>query len=316
MQEQDTQKIRDFVDHLLGLPNIKGEPLLIGEGLILNFIVQNMNQLKATFKTPQFFPHLDWNEVIQVMLSELYGKVSHDILPEFLEFINSADLHMLNLLHQGTNFPENFLREKLQEFTQTIFKNKDVRYNLSSTLNIFKYNILEKYLAEIFNRREVIYNELVRVQKMNLECDEYLVLLKTMLIIKNAAYLKMPINENSSTALSLTDALKMPGKASKFIEKAAKHLFTMLPVVPEKIIQLALKANLKESLTENEDASSRFLFIFSHRFHNYRPVEKIDRGAESPDKSWFAIARKNADLYGYDKRMLDALYRIAGDNNW
>jgi len=42
----------------------------------------------------------------------------------------------------------------------------------------------------------------------------------------------------------------------------------------------------------------------------------IDRGAESPDKSWFAVARKNADYYGFDKRMIEDLYRIARDNNW
>jgi hypothetical protein len=45
-------------------------------------------------------------------------------------------------------------------------------------------------------------------------------------------------------------------------------------------------------------------------------VGKVDRGAESPDKSWFSIAKKNADYYGFDRRMLDELYMIAGDNNW
>jgi hypothetical protein len=79
---------------------------------------------------------------------------------------------------------------------------------------------------------------------------------------------------------------------------------------------LALKANLKCSDIENDDASSKFLYILCSRFNNYRHLAKVDRGAESPDKSWFSIARKNADALGCDKRMLDALYRLAGDNNW
>lgn len=71
--EEDIQKIKDFVDHMIGLPNIKNEPMLIAEGLILNFIVQNTDQLKATFKTPQFFliliGRLLYNFLFQIFLN-------------------------------------------------------------------------------------------------------------------------------------------------------------------------------------------------------------------------------------------------------
>ena len=315
MKNQDIQKINDFIAHLLSLPNIKNEPPLIGEGLILNFIVQNMSQLQATFKTDQFFPNLEWNDVLQVLLSKLYERIANDTLPIFESFIKKTDFDSLNKVYDGATLPNEFHKEKLLQFIHTIFKNKDVRYNMSSALNMFQFDIIEKYLTEIFNRRDSLYNELVRVQKTYLECDEYIIFMKILLIIKNASFMKIPINPNSS-GINIIDALKMPGKGKKYIGSAITHFKTFLPNVSNRTIELAIKANLKEEFTGTEDTSSRFLFILSHRFHKYKPITQIDRGAESPDKSWFAIARKNATHYGYDKRLLEGLYRIAGDNSW
>jgi hypothetical protein len=81
-------------------------------------------------------------------------------------------------------------------------------------------------------------------------------------------------------------------------------------------VHLAVKANMPDTMTAVDEGSSRLLYILTSRFHNYKAMEKVDRGAESPDKSWFAIARKNAKMLGFEKNMLEELYRIAGDNNW
>ena len=43
---------------------------------------------------------------------------------------------------------------------------------------------------------------------------------------------------------------------------------------------------------------------------------RVDRGAESPDKSWFSIARRNYKFYGFDIKMLDELYKTAAENGW
>jgi len=315
--EEDLKKIKDFVDHLLGLPNISSEPILIGEGLILNFIVQNSNQLKITFKTPQFFPHLEWNEVLQILFSELYGRMSSEVLPFFYNIIDSSDLNLLNQMSSGPSYPVEFQQEKLKGFIDTIFRNKDVRYNFNSVFNIIKFQILDKYITEIFNRRDSIYNEIVRVRKLNFEFEEYLLFIKILLIVRGSAYIKIPFSPGGGNSkVSLIDSLKMPGKPNKFINAMTAHLMSELQVVPDILIQLALKSNIKESLTEMNDALPRFVYILCSRYHNYKPVVNVDRGAESPDKSWFAIARKNAEYHGFDKRLVDGLYRIAGDNNW
>ena len=315
--ETEKQKVKDFVDHLLSNPNIRNEPILIGEGLLLNFIVQNINQLKATFKTPQFFPHLEWNKVLQLILSELFERVTNSILPLIKDFIDSSEFEFFNKIQGARPYPDKFHKEKLIEFIQSNLKNKDVRYNFNSTVNIFKYKVIEKYITEIFNKRGYLYNELVRVQKNYLESEEYVTYLKVLLLIKNTVYNKISINpDNAEVKINFNDCLNSPPNLKKFIDGLTVNLRTQLPNITEQSIKLALKSNMRESQTELEDASSRFLYILTSRYQNFKPVTTVDRGAESPDKSWFGIARKNAEYYGYDKRMIEELYRIAGDNNW
>jgi len=263
--EQDKNKVRDFINHLLQNPNIRSEPILIGEGLILNFIVQNMNQLKTTFTTPQFFPHLGWNEVLQIIVADLYGRTCTEALPLFREFIDTADLDALNRVEDAPNLPADFQRQKFHSFLDEIFKNKDVRYNFNSVYNIFKYGIIEKYLSKVFERHDFLYNELVRVQKTYLECEDYIVFLKALLIVRNAACLKIPLNPgNESSRVSLTEALKMPGKVPKFIDEVVMYLRRFLPNLTEKTVRLAVKSNLKEKMTEKEDASSRLVLSLLH----------------------------------------------------
>ena len=318
MNENETkQRIRDFVDHLLSNPGIKSEPLIIGEGLILNFIVQNMDHLKTTFKTPDFFPDLQWNEVLQLILADLYERIIKIEYPVINEFIQKADFHFLSKISGTAPFTNDFHQEKISAFVQSIFRNKDVRYNFNSVVNIFKYEVLEKYITEIFNRRGYLHNELVRVQKIYLEADEYINFLKMLLLIRNSAFMKVSINpEIPDNKICLKEVLDQPRTLNKIIDPFTKVVQKELPNLDSKTIKLAIKSNLGEKHTEKEDASSRFLYIMTSRFKNYRPMKKIDRGAESPDKSWFGIARKTAASQGFDKRMLDDLYLIAGDNNW
>jgi len=317
VNDTDKQKIKEFVDHLFNNPNIKDESILIAEGLILNFIVQNASGLNTTFKTPQFFPHLKWNEIIQQIIADLYGRTVATALPVLKNFIDKNDLSILNKLTTQSPLPDTFLKEKSNEFIDEIFKNKDVRYTLSSVVNIFENKIIEKYVGELFAHRGFIFNEIVRVQKNNLSVEEYVVYLKFLLLIKSAAYNKIDVPSiNNSQKMTLLEVVSMPKKLDFFIKDFHGYIQQFSPNFSLKDTSIAVKSNLKSDLTQLEEGSARFLYILSTRFHNYKPTVKIDRGAETPDKSWFSIAKKNASYYGFDKRMLDELYQIAGNNNW
>jgi len=315
--ETDKEKINQFISYLLNSPNMKNENILVGESMIYNFIAQNREQLKTTFRGPGYFPHLSPDESLQALVAELYLRVSGQALEPVMAFINEANFDFLSAMPDSVRYPADFHKNSLRNYTTTVFKNREVRANFSSIYNMFQYKIIERYLAEIFLRRDFLYNELVRVQKTYLEVDEYITYMKTMLLIKNAVYIKVPLNENESVnKYNLTDSIKMPGKIIQYTTMLKKELKPLLPNINDRTMSLAIKSNLNESMTEIDESASRLLYILSARFHNYKYVAKVDRGAESPDKSWFAVARKNSKLFGFDKNMIDELYRIAGDNNW
>lgn len=315
--ESDKARARDFIDHLFKNPNIGSEPVLIGEGLILNFISQNIENLKKTFKTQVFFPHLEWSDVLQILITELYDRVCVETLPILDKTIDLLDLPSISSVTGAGSLPSDFQVEKLKDFVHGIFMNRDVRFHMSAVVNIFKYDVIDRYIKEIFERRDSLYNELVRVQRTMLEVDEYIVLMKVLLLVKNAVQVKMPLSfMDAGKRLNLADVQKMPGKLPKYIDDMVMSLREKLPMLDQRVLRLALKANLRENQTETDETGSRFLYILCSRFQQYRPVEKVERGAESPDKSWFAIAMKNAEFHGFDKRMLEGLYRIAGDNRW
>jgi hypothetical protein len=316
-QSDDIAKATSFITYLLNSPSMKNENILVAETMIHNFITQNREQLKTTLKGTQYFPHLDSGEAIKLIVSELFLRVKQQALDPVVKFIDTADFGALNKIPDARQFSAEYHKDTIRSFVQTLFKNRDVRVNFSSAYNVFQYNIIDRYLKEIFVRRDFIYNELVRVQKTYLESDDYIIFLKLILLLKYSIYIKVPMSDDDPEhRYALSDIVKMPGKLPQYITMLAREINTLAPNIPLKSVNLAVKSNLIDSMTSLDEGCSRLLYVLCSRFHNYKPISKVDRGAESPDKSWFAIARKNAKVSGFEKNMLDELYRIAGDNNW
>jgi len=273
--------------------------------------------LLQTLRNPQYFPHLEPNESLKLIVTELYRTVKNNARESITPFIENTDLSVLNKVPDSSTFPSSFHRDTLSSFMDYMLKIKEVRSNFISTYNIFTYNILERYITEIFQRRDFIYNELVRVQKTYLESDEYIVYLKALLLMRGIVYIKVPLNDaNPEHKFNLSEIAKMPGKMPQYLTMLCREIKSTLPTMTDKSVQLSVKSNLSNSFTSVDEGSARLLYILCARFYNFKPVGKVDRGAESPDKSWFSIARKNARVFGFEKNMLEELYRISGDNNW
>jgi hypothetical protein len=316
-KESDLNKVNDFVEHLFSRPGIKSEHLLAGEKMIADFIAQNLPRLKVTFKNSRFFPHLELNQVLELISENLYSRVSGVILPIINEFVNNTDFTFMDKFSDTGTISDKFRRERLYDLVQMIFSNRDSRFNMIGTANIFKYSVIEKYMEEIFKRRGYIYDELAGVKSFNLELSEYIILLKTMLLIRNTVYMKLPLNSSSSdTKISVNDI----GDESQIIlfytNSMVEYMIPLLPGIPEKFVRLAVKSAFRADLLDQDEPIAKLIFILNSRFKNYKHIAKTDRGAESADKSWFDIAGKNAGHFGYDRQILGALYIIAGDNNW
>jgi DNA-binding protein Fis len=316
MAPEDKSKAVKFINYLMNSPQIKGESFLSAESMIHSFIAQNRDQLKLTFRGQQYFPDLDGEDAIRLLVSELYMMVKDQIFKPLLPFINDTDFGFLNKIAEQ-QLPPQYHREKIDELVKMLVKIREVRSGFLPAYNLISTGAVDRYITDIFKRRDFIYNEIVRVQKTFLEVDEYISFFKLLLILKHAALMKTAlIGGDAEHRYSLADVLKMPGKIELYIDSVHGTIAKTAPNISRRMTALALRGNLPESMTSVDEGSSRLLYVLSTRYHSYKPVSRQDRGAESPDKSWFAIARKNASTLGFERRMLDELYRIAGDNSW
>jgi len=315
--ESDLNRIRDFVEHLLSNPGINSEPLIIGERLIMNFIATNTPALRKTFKNPQFFPRLEWQEVIELIFTDLYNRISGDVLPQFNRFIDTSDLSFFDRLSGTGVVADTHRRTRLHEFVQMLFKDRNVRFLMQPVDAIFRYDAIDRYLTAIFRRRDYIYNELVRVQGINLDAGDYIKLAKVAVLIRSAAGYRFKKGDGSgATGLILDEVPGNRKSLAAFSESLTGSLLPLLPGIPAQVINIAVRSNLPAGMTGNEEALARFIFILCSMFRTYRHFDKIDRGADTPEKSWFGAARRNYNESGYDKRLIEGLYMIAGDNNW
>lgn len=315
--EQEIQgKISDFVTHLLSNPNLRTEPVLQAEGIVLNFVVQNIDKLKLTFQSPQFFPELSFKDVLSFLVAELKNRTVSIVLPSFKAHIDKMDFSYLSSMSAKNTFDNAYVRDILKSYISEIIHIKEVRQNLNAAYNIFQNDIMEHYISSSFSRRSPMYFELVRVQKNNLRAEEYINYLKTLLLIKSAAFVKEEIPDFSDAKVNINDFLKVPKTLAQYFQKKSNALRKNLPCFQADIIEMGLKSNVSAGFLETEDTSAKLLYILSTRYQSYQEYKKVDRGAETPDKSWFGVMRKNAVHYGFDKRILEDLYMIAGDNNW
>jgi hypothetical protein len=103
---------------------------------------------------------------------------------------------------------------------------------------------------------------------------------------------------------------------TQFAEKVVHAAKKDLPILPDQVVKSAVSASI--SFIENRfiEATARIAALLAARCRNYQPSVRVDRGADSPDKSWLSIARRNYKFYGFDIEMLDEFYSVAAENGW
>lgn len=322
----DANKIEGFLNHLLLLPNIKKEPIVVAETIIINFIKDNYSKLAKTFTSPSFFPELSPNEVIKMLINLLYQRVEKELTPFLLSIIrNEIDYSFLTLFTPGVKIEE--FKNNFEQLIIKLFKDINVRLNFKNIYYIFKTKAFDRYLVKAIERKQVIYNELFRIEKIPLKKEEEIInYFKFLTLLNIYLYYKFPENEifNSSNTtnrkINIFDFKTFPDKKN-YVDKLILNLNKTLKIsensnINKKIYKNALYSIFPESVVEKNDGIIRILYTFLIRYKEYKPYIKVDRGAETPDKSWYSIALKNYKFIGANQNILNELYLIAGDNMW
>ncbi|MCK5267031.1 MAG: hypothetical protein KAR07_02580 [Spirochaetes bacterium] len=323
-QENDVGKMKGFIARLFLNPNFQNLPLPEVEGLLINFLKQNEQQLIATLTSDEFYPGLQWRDVQILFFTVLKEITLEKMMPQMKKLISEKiELSFLTRLDKKSPVNISSISGKILAFLEKIVANREVRTNFDVTFKLLENDYIDKYVESLFKRREYLFNELTRVDSLHhLDAIALANYVKTALVLRNVVYMKLPVSQNikgvgTVSNLNLFDVWDRPALKQTFLDKLHGVLFDEFPEIPEEFLKAAIDSNRDcNEETSMLSGCSRFLAIISKRGKDYKPWIKVDRGAEQPDKSWFTIARKNYRHHGLDKKMLEEFFKISADGNW
>ena len=306
----EQEKAVAFVSRLLSNPALKPWTPLQREEQILQFLAANAAQLTPTLSSPAFFPGKPWNQIVPLLVEGLMAEVDKALIPDLDRIIDSTvDFAFVSHFTQQP-FGADKVRMQLKEFVHMLVKKPEARRAFTGAHSALVHGAIDKYTDEIWNRKSYIHFELTKVQRLlRLGRAEVNAMIETTLLLK-------PCLQLVATAGSPAPTDQAIGVQNQFVEKVFVVTKKQLSMMPDPVIKSGINSNISFGDNRFIEATARLAAIFSARHRGYQPNVKVDRGADSPDKSWISIARRNYKFYGFDIKMLDELYSIAAENGW
>ncbi len=302
------QKAAQFVQRLLANPALVEFSPIQKEDQIGQFLRINGPKLFPTLSSPSFFPGQSWAQIQVILTRSLREVINKSLFTQLQRMFDQMDFAFVAFMREQA-LPVDKAGEAIFSFLKRILRKDEARVAFVGPFMSVKLGMPDRYIDEAFRRRQYIYFELLKVQKLKMSKEEIKHLIKTSLLLRVAIHLVSLDVGGSGTASGIVQK-HFAEKVMQLLKKA------QIKILPEPVLWSGLNSNI--SFLENPDmeTTSRLASVFSFRCQNYKPIAKVDRGADTPDKSWFNIARRNYKFYGFDIKMLDELYKIAGENGW
>lgn len=306
--EQD--KATAFVTRLLANPAIKTLTPLQKEEQIIQFLHANAAQLAATLAAPAFFPGATWNTIVALLIDALMTLVNSELFPSLDTILDTRiDFGYVNFLSARPPAPDK-VREQTSALMKNLLGKPEARRGFTGAHTALVHRFADRYLDAVWARKSYVHFEITKVQRLRMSKEQVKSMIATTLVLKPIVYLVaaggVPGQAEQTSGMVQTQF------AEKVVSAAGKHL----PLLPEQVIKSAVSASI--SFMENRfiEATARVAAILAARCRNFQPSVRVDRGADSPDKSWLSTARRNYKFYGFDIKMLDEFYSIAAENGW
>jgi len=316
MAEQvDIKKMQDFVLSLLSSDKMQGLAPFAAEKQVLAFVKNNPQQFQSILTSEKLYPSMPVQDSFNLFRKTLTQLVVHETLSS-LENEFLANLKFDFLLKYQQIYDEATLRSLILSFLKLLFNNATVRDNFISVYYLFKFNFFEKYITKAYQRKEYIYNELFKVSQHGFKQDESLNLLKFLSCLRVIVFMPVPIDSSKKKIVNYFTETVSPDEKKKYLQIVLNYLRQKIPNIDQTLFLLAIHSFLPAEKVKLEFSFSRVLSVLGLRAQEFVPVVKLDKGADTPDKSWFNIARKNYDLYGFDFKLVEEFFKIAADEGW
>ncbi|WP_148223858.1 hypothetical protein [Spirochaeta thermophila] len=256
-----------------------------------------------------YFPGSTWNQVLALLVPALRNVTNEALFPRLEEIVRGLSWKFLALLDEKP-IPHAQVADQVLAFLRKVLARQDARLAFTGPSTALFHRVLDRYLEAICAERGYVYFELSKVERLSMGKEELGGFLSTLLLLRPALYLLTP-----DSGTDFRERVSGVVRAS-FAERLSRALAREIPLLPAKVVEAAVLSHVSFEENPGLPASSRLVAVFSHRCRSYRPDITVDRGAESPDRSWFAAARRTWRLYGFDLKMLDELYRISAEYGW
>ena len=307
IDELTREKAKQFITRLMSNPALQGMAPLKKEQQIRYFLKVNESQLLPTLSSPAFFPGKTPGEIYKILESALRGMTGELLNPRIRQFFSSGLRPAALVSAVGDpGLDVTRLRETLWKLFTLILDSKEGREALVPALTLIDSPIFDRYVPQIIQRQKYISFEIRMVQRFKEVQENIIDYLKLIVLLKPIVYTFL-----SNTGELVNGCISVP-----YCNVIANQLSRKYPSLPEPILKGIIQANVSFLDERNLPATSRLAGIFTQRAMHWNPAQKIDRGAETSDKSWFSITRKNYRYYGYDLDMLLELYNIASELGW
>jgi hypothetical protein len=305
-----TDPVSRFASRLLETPALRQLSALQKEEQALNVLRTNGPQLLPVFTSLGLDVSRGWREPAALVSRAVRAETDALMAAEVSDLLSTRlSLSFFPALTGGRQAPDS-AREELRSLISRAAAHPIARNALSGSLVIVRSGIIDKYIPPAWERKKYIYVEVSRVQRLALSPVDLADLLRFVVLVRPAAYLFVTPGETVEK-----DAGYAP-RQEQHLQKILPGMTAQVPSVPGALLNLGLRSSLAFPGAGNVEATSRLGAIMALRGRGLVPTLVVDRGADSPDKSWFNVQRRNARFHGLDPRMLDELYTIASENRW
>jgi len=308
------KKMLAFIEKLLLNKSFEKLSVVKKEDYIIDFFKKNELQLKPTFQSQAYYPELEWEEIQILFFTVLRDYVIDTLSPKIESLIEQVNFAVVRVVAEG---PLDDYKAQITEFYKKILSHKEVRSDFDTLYNAFYFGYIEKYLELFKIRRGYGSLELFKYKQLQ-NMDDYANFFKICMFLRNVLKVRIPLQEGRQVKnVNYESVTSSPFLKHEFLKKIEALIKTQFPHLPELFYNISINSaiDLHEE-AKHIDIASKFLKIIAERCKDAKAFDKIDKGAETPDKSWFSIARKNYLYYGFDLKLLDEFYIIASENRW
>lgn len=300
--------ISDFILKLISNPNFNGQPISMIEQQISNFVEQNKQQMSA-IASQKFYPGLTGDKATEKLIADIRTYISQSILNKAKQVVpSSLDLPTLpDSLGIGSG--ETVLANTLLLY-EKIAAHREARQMIDQYCILLDEHYIDRYTGAVFQEKGYIFNELFRVQKINLDLTNMCEYIKLCAAIAPVTAVKLAMPQVAVQPMNAYDLKDKPAQQKLYFDKLTQLVRSIAPELNSELLSAALKVPLSAA-ESNASPIGKYLAILFARAKDFRKGQKAEKGSETPDKSWFSVQVKNAAFMGFDKRMLEEFNRHA-----